>query len=126
MSSSRIETVLIAAASFALPATKVAQADLQGICQAEGEANLDLEQALRFPIDPMRWPNGRTISSAARPSIPLGDPVRKCDCQAFRASPLSPMPPQIRGAWLDSAGDYNGDALHVVERYARTAPDPSK
>jgi hypothetical protein len=25
--------------------------------------------------------------------------------------------------WLDAAGDYHSDALHVVERYTRTAPD---
>ncbi len=25
--------------------------------------------------------------------------------------------------WLDSAGDYHSDELHVVERYTRTAPD---
>ena len=157
-----------------------AQPDLQGIWQAKGTADQDLE---KFVVDS---PDGkipyRAEALAKRKenfqNRNTSDTVKKCFLPGVPRITLLPMPFQIfqsgkyvaivyqyahvyrtiyldgskhlegidfwmgdsRGhwegdtlvvdvadfndqSWLDSAGDYHSDALHVVERYTRSGPD---
>ncbi len=172
-------TRVLIAALLALPIAAVAQTDLQGIWQAKGTADLDLE---KFVV-----PQGSKIPYRADALAKrndnfehreTADTVKKCFLPGVPRITLLPMPFQIfqsgkyvaivyqyahayrtiylddtkhldgvdfwmgdsRGhwegatlvvdvadfndqTWLDAAGDYHSDALHVVERYTRTDPN---
>jgi hypothetical protein len=173
-----LKRVLIAAL-LALPVVAVAQTDLQGIWQAKGNADLDLE---KFVVPPGSKIPYRADALAKRKENferrETADTVKKCYLPGVPRITLLPMPFQIfqagqyvaivyqyahayrtiyldgtshpdgvdfwmgdsRGhwegttlvvdvadfndrTWLDAAGDYHSDALHVVERYTRTDPN---
>ena len=164
---------------LALPIAAAAQTDLQGIWQARGTANLDLEN---FVVPPGSKIPYRADALAKRKDNfehrDTADTVKKCYLPGVPRITLLPMPFQIfqsgkyvaivyqyahayrtiyldgtkhldgvdfwmgdsRGhwegatlvvdvadfndqTWLDAAGDYHSDALHVVERYSLTDGD---
>lgn len=164
---------------LALPIAAEAQTDLQGIWQAKGAANLDLE---KFVVPAGSKIPYRADALAKRMDNfehrDTADTVKKCYLPGVPRITLLPMPFQIfqagkyvaivyqyahayrtiyldgtkhldgvdfwmgdsRGhwegatlvvdvadfndqTWLDAAGNYHSDALHVVERYTRTDPN---
>lgn len=172
-------TPFLIAALLTLPIAAMAETDLQGIWQAKGSPDVDLE---KFVV-----PSGASIpyrsdALAKRKDNfehrATADTTKKCYLPGVPRITLLPMPFQIlqsgkfvaivyqyahayrniylddtqhldgidfwmgdsRGhwegdtlvvdvtdfndqTWLDAAGDYHSDALHVVERYTRTGPD---
>ena len=163
---------LIAAVVLALPIAAAAETDLQGIWQAKGTPNLDLEKFVVAPDTKIPYradAQARQKENFAQRET--ADTVKKCYLPGVPRITLLPMPFQIfqsgkyvaivyeyahayrtiylddskhldgidfwmgdsRGhwegdtlvvdvadfndqTWLDAAGDYHSDALHVVER----------
>jgi hypothetical protein len=164
---------------LALPIAAADQTDLQGIWQAQGIANLDVE---KFVVPPgSKIPDRADALPKLKDNLEhrdTADTVKKCYLPGVPRITLLPMPFQIfqsrnyvamvyqyahayrtiyldgtkhldgvdfwmgdsRGhwegatlvvdvtdfndqTWLDAAGNYHSDALHVVERYTRTDPD---
>jgi hypothetical protein len=164
---------------FAFAAAAQTQPDLQGIWQAKGAADQNLEKFLVAPDKKIPYrPEALAKRKENFDNREKADTVKKCFLPGVPRVNLLPMPFQIfqsgnyvaivyqyahtyrtiylnskdhldgidfwmgdsRGhwdgdtlvvdvadfndqTWLDAAGDYHSDALHVVERYKRTGPN---
>lgn len=174
-----MKAALIVAVVLALPIAAVAETDLQGIWQAKGTPNVDLEKFVVAPDTKIPYRADALAKQKENfAQRETADTVKKCYLPGVPRITLLPMPFQIfqsgkyvaivyqyahafrtiyvddskhldgidfwmgdsRGhwegdtlvvdvadfndqTWLDAAGDYHSDELHVVERYTRTGPD---
>src|SRR5207249_2986472 len=99
-------------AAYRAPRTPDGKPDLNGIWQAVNEANYDIEMHMARPAMQLR-PGPAPIDSWMGQSVAHWEgETLVIDANGFNEE-----------SWLDRSGNFHSDALHVVERYTRTAPD---
>jgi hypothetical protein len=106
-----VKKLLIVTAFLACPIAALAQPDLQGIWQAQGDASLDLEKFVVPPGKIPYRPDARAKRKENFQNRETADTVKKCYLPGVPRINLLPMPFQIF---------QSGNYVAIVYQYAHT------